>query len=94
MNVATSHPEEVGVRELKNQLSRYLHRVSDGQELIVTDRGRPVAKLVPIDESTDALADLIERGIVHRPKVSQRSRPARGVAARTPVSDLVTEQRR
>ncbi len=34
---------EVGVRELRNNLSRYLERVRGGEEVIVTDRGSPVA---------------------------------------------------
>ena len=37
-----------GVAQLKAGLSRYLERVKAGQEVLVTDRGRPVAKLVPI----------------------------------------------
>ena len=37
-----------GVAELKARLSQYLDRVRAGQEVVVTDRGRPVAKLVPI----------------------------------------------
>ncbi|MCJ7672194.1 MAG: type II toxin-antitoxin system prevent-host-death family antitoxin, partial [Acidimicrobiia bacterium] len=40
MAVATSRVE-VGVRDLKNNLSRYLDRVKEGEEVIVTDRGRP-----------------------------------------------------
>ena len=39
---------EVGVRELRNHLSRYLDRVRDGEEVIVTDRGRAVARVVPV----------------------------------------------
>jgi prevent-host-death family protein len=37
-----------GVAQLKASLSRYLARVKAGEELVVTERGRPVAKLVPI----------------------------------------------
>jgi len=37
-----------GVAQLKAGLSRYLKRVKAGQEVLVTDRGRPVAKLVPV----------------------------------------------
>lgn len=33
----------VGVRELKNQLSRYLRRVRAGERLVITERGRPIA---------------------------------------------------
>jgi prevent-host-death family protein len=41
---------EIGVRELKQQLSRYLERVAAGEEITVTDRGRPKARLVPVVE--------------------------------------------
>jgi prevent-host-death family protein len=40
--------EKIGVRELRQNASRYLDRVSRGESLVVTDRGRPVARLVPI----------------------------------------------
>jgi prevent-host-death family protein len=38
----------VGVRELRQQASRYLREVERGSTVEVTDRGRPVARLVPI----------------------------------------------
>ena len=37
-----------GVAELKAHLSRYLERVKGGQEVLITERGQPVAKLVPL----------------------------------------------
>lgn len=40
-----------GVRELKNRLSMYLDRVKRGETITVTERGRPVAELVPPGES-------------------------------------------
>ena len=39
---------KAGVAELKAGLSRYLEQVKAGHEVLVTDRGRPVAKIVPI----------------------------------------------
>ena len=39
---------KAGVAELKTRLSRYLEWVKAGHEVLVTDRGQPVAKLVPI----------------------------------------------
>ena len=47
----------VGVRELKNSLSRYLERAKRGEEIIVTERGRPVAFLKRIQsaEPSDSL---------------------------------------
>ena len=56
MYVATSR-SEVGIRDLKNGLSKYIDRVEAGEEVIVTDRGRPVAKLSPLDAPDDRLAD-------------------------------------
>ncbi|MEZ5239717.1 MAG: type II toxin-antitoxin system prevent-host-death family antitoxin [Microthrixaceae bacterium] len=93
MNVATSRIE-VGVRDLKNNLSRYLSRVREGEEVIVTDRGQPVARLSALDPSTDRLAELIAAGVVRPAKRSTRSRPARRIRSRGSVSDLVAEQRR
>ena len=37
----------VGVRELKNRLTYYLRRATKGEEIIVTERGRPVAVTLP-----------------------------------------------
>ena len=51
--------ERVGVRELRQNLSRYLERVKDGEDLVVTERGREVARLVPA--GTDAYVELAAR---------------------------------
>jgi prevent-host-death family protein len=37
-----------GIAELKARLSRYLAQVKHGHEVVITERGRPVAKLVPL----------------------------------------------
>jgi prevent-host-death family protein len=41
----------VGSRELKNRLGRYLKLVGKGETLIVTDRGKPAARIVPTDSN-------------------------------------------
>lgn len=41
------------VAELKASLSRYLARVKAGEEVIVTERGRPIARIVPISKPQD-----------------------------------------
>ncbi len=43
----------VGVRELRQNLSRYLERVKDGETLTVTERGHEVARLVPSHAAVD-----------------------------------------
>ncbi len=42
---------EIGVRELRQHASRWLARVRAGESFIVTDRGRPVARLSPVEEA-------------------------------------------
>lgn len=44
----------VSIRELKNRLSEYLRRVQAGEQLVVTDHGRPVATIQAVrgDELT------------------------------------------
>jgi len=57
----------VGVAELRQNLSRYLRRVEDGERLLVTDRNRPVAELGPAPSTGAALDRLIAAGRVTRP---------------------------
>lgn len=57
--------ERIGVRELRQHASRYLARVSAGESLEVTDRGRTVAHLVPA--TGDPWDDLVARGLVTLP---------------------------
>ena len=81
---------EVGVRELHDRLSEYLERVEGGGEILVTRRGRPVARLSGLGERP--LEDLERRGLVRMPEGSRSARAAR-VKAGGSVSDLVSEQR-
>ncbi len=60
----------VGVRELKQHLSEYLRKVSEGEVIQVTDRGVPVALITPATQP-DPLARGVEEGWV-RPPISSR----------------------
>ncbi|GGI09189.1 type II toxin-antitoxin system Phd/YefM family antitoxin [Egicoccus halophilus] len=84
---------EAGVRELRDHLSRYLERVRAGEELTVTDRGRPIARLVPVG-STNTFDRLIDEGLVVPAASRRRARPRTRVPATAPISGLVGEQRR
>ena len=53
------------MRELRQQASRYLARVAAGESFEVTDRGRPVARLVPV--LTDRWNELLRSGWVVLP---------------------------
>jgi prevent-host-death family protein len=53
----------VGVRELRQNLSRYLREVKEGESFAVTERGREVARLSPSGPADSPLARLVaERG--------------------------------
>ncbi len=85
---------EVGVRELHDQLSRYVRHAAEGGEVVVTMRGRRVARLSAIDE-VDPLAELRARGLIEEPSRPKRRRAdMRRIKAGGSVSDLVAEQRR
>jgi prevent-host-death family protein len=63
---------ETGIRELKNNLSRYIRRVEAGQRIAVTAHGRVVAELVPPGSAPRASQqsrwdELIARGVLHPP---------------------------
>lgn len=83
---------EVGVRELRNNLSRYLDRVREGEEVVVTDRGRAVARVLPVSGER-TIDRLIREGKVTPAKTRKRTRPRPAKTAGT-VSDLIAEQRR
>ncbi len=82
----------IGIRELRDGLSRYLAEVRAGLTLTVTDHGRPVARIVPVDGSSP-LERLIAEGLVQPARRRERSAP-QPVEASGTVSDLVAEQRR
>ena len=51
----------VGIRDAKMHLSKYLKMVQKGTEVIITDRGRPVGRIVPIQTRDLSLEDRIKR---------------------------------
>ena len=75
------------VSELKASLSEYLGQVKAGEEVVVTDRGRPIARLVPIEPHDGAglpahLLELERAGLV---RIGTRKIPADFWTAQRPV---------
>lgn len=91
---------KVGSREFKNRLGQYLAAVRKGQSLLITDRGRPVAKLCPLDpEETDAdplharLLELEAQGLIRLAK--EPLGPFKAVRSRGKLaSEMLLEDRR
>lgn len=66
--------ERIGVRELRQHASRWLARVAGGESFEVTDRGRPVALLVPALPDS-GIARLEAQGLLPHASVDLRTLP-------------------
>ena len=88
--------QAVAIKELKNRLSEFLRRVADGERVTVTDRGRPVAVIVPPDgrPEDEQLLIMVREGLAKwgggKPRLPKRPGKIRG----KPISDTVIEGRR
>lgn len=91
----------IGVRELKNRLTRYLALVKEGKRVVVTDRGRPVAVLAPVGaqegrkpSKAQRVAALARRGMITLPHGTP-DLTTRPVAVRgEPISRTLIRDRR
>lgn len=80
---------------MKNSLSRYLHRVRRGEVIVVTDRGQPVARIIPAC-IPEHIARLIAEGKITwsgERFVSPRN-PVRPDPGAPLASDIISEERR
>jgi prevent-host-death family protein len=86
---------DVAITELRAHLSQWLERAREGDEVVITDRGVPVARLLGLG-ATATLERLAAEGVIgpasvgRRPAASGRPRPR----PRRPVAEVVSEQRR
>jgi prevent-host-death family protein len=86
---------DIAVSELRAHLSEYLDRVRAGDEVVITERGIPVARLLGLT-TTATLERLAADGVIGRasaparPRASGQQRPR----PRRPVADQVSDQRR
>jgi len=88
MTIAT-----IGIRELRDGLSKHLAEVREGNEIIVTDHGKPIARIVAIGHES-GLEKLVREGIVTLPTTPRQKVYPAPITARGTVSDLVKDQRR
>ena len=86
----------VGIRNLKNKLSRYLSKVKEGEILRVTERGKTIAYITPAkaNKEYEEIANLARKGIGSwkggKPKGSECPAKISG----KPISEIVVEDRR
>jgi len=89
----------VGIKEIKNNLSRILNRVQTGEDILITKRGKPVARIVKEDQEHNsiraALEPLVQRGLITLPSRSIQKDPISAVKVPGKlVSEIVIEDRR
>jgi prevent-host-death family protein len=71
--------KQIGIRELNQHASRVIDRVRNGEVIEVTDRGKPVARVVPITDTPGLLGRLVQEGRAVPPE-------ARGTIPMPPVA--------
>ena len=83
------------MRELRQHASRYLAGVANGEAFEVTDRGRPVARLVPVPSGENALAALLRSGPPKLPESDNNLEATEdfGIDASARLADMRAEER-
>ncbi len=89
----------VGIKNAKNNLSRLLLRVKSGEEVLLTERGKPIARIIkegrPADPLRKNLENAAEQGVIQLPVKDIRRKPS--FVARSSgksASEMVIENRR
>ena len=85
----------VGIREFKARLGQYVQQVKSGSTIIITERGKPVVRLIPIRPSLQARArELQEAGfIAWSGRKLTPKKPSAETKGRVTVADLLLEDR-
>lgn len=84
---------EVGVAQFRRDLKGWLSRVQDGEEVVITDRGRPLARLTGVERPT-VLEQLIAEGRVSQPRGNRpQARGRDRVHGTAAASEYITAER-
>ena len=88
--------QTVGVRELKARLSEYLRQVKQGRTIVITERGKPVGRLVPVGQSLEEKLETMRQAgqIEWSGKKLGPMKPVAKVKDGFSVADLLIEDRR
>ncbi len=88
--------ETIGIRELKDNLSRYMKRVKSGEKIIVTDRKKEIAIILPLEKKgkEEKIYQLIQRGVANWSGGKPEGMPVRIISRGKSVSGAVIEDRR
>jgi prevent-host-death family protein len=89
----------VNVESLKNRLSSYLREVRRGEEILISDRNVPIARIVPLSSTDDADAELLELALAGLVRLPERpwpgsffSMPGPGISLKQAVAAVLAER--
>jgi len=85
----------VNIRDLKAHLSKYLRKVKEGHTILITERGKPIGRIIPEREQIEErLARIVGAGLAKwSGKKLQPRNPTLTNQSEILISDLVSEQR-
>jgi len=83
---------DIGIRELKAKLSHYVQQASTGTTITVTDRGKPVARLVALPDGAARIDQGVAEGWIEAPRRRSLSAPERFTATES-VATVLDEDR-
>lgn len=88
-------PIQIGVRELKAHLGKWLHQVKTGKTIIITERGKPIGQIAPLPVSqTERMQAMVASGLIGQ--IGEKLLPAKPTVVNQgphPISDLIREER-
>jgi antitoxin (DNA-binding transcriptional repressor) of toxin-antitoxin stability system len=88
-----------GIKDLKNNLSKDLYRIKKREDLLITERGKIIARIIPENnrkmEFLETLRPLIKEGLVKMPsRKLNKDIPSPAVVPGKPISEIALETRR
>jgi prevent-host-death family protein len=88
--------ETIGIRELKENLSRYMKKVKTGEKVVVTDHKKEIAIILPISKKAkeEKIYQMVQQGIASWSGGKPRGMSKRFVSKGKSVSSAVVEDRR
>jgi prevent-host-death family protein len=88
--------ETIGIREFKENLGQYIRKVKTGEKLIITDRKKQIAVIMPIQKASkeEKIYQMIQCGLVSWSGGKPGGMPVRIASKGKSVSSAISEDRR
>lgn len=85
---------EVGVTEFRADLRRWIDRVKSGEEIVLTERRTPIARITGIN-ALPVIEQLERDGLIRGPRNKSRTKASgrKRVPVKGSVSEIITQQR-